>query len=271
MTDTPQLLLCDCAGSMRPDGRAIEAGCGIACGKVQSGLCRGEAQAAIAALKTGPVIIACGQEAETFRELAEDLDVPPPLTVDIRDRAGWSDDAAGPKMAALIAEARLPAPALPTMDVASEGVCLVYGAGDVALAAAERLAGVLTVTCMLADAAEATVPGVDVVSGRIRRAEGALGRFTLEVDRFAELAPSGRGARAFGAPVDGARSACDLIVDLSGGAPLFPAAHKRDGYLRADPGRAARACSRRRRVAPAGRRRGTPRAAPDRVGPPRRA
>src|SRR6185437_6433435 len=28
---------------------------------------------------------------------------------------------------------------------------------------------------------------------------------------------------------------CDLIVDLSGGAPLFPAHDLRDGYLRADP------------------------------------
>ena len=47
--------------------------------------------------------------------------------------------------------------------------------------------------------------------------------------------PGGR-ARAFSAPRDGGRSECDIIVDLSGGRPLFPAAHKRDGYLRADPG-----------------------------------
>ena len=31
-------------------------------------------------------------------------------------------------------------------------------------------------------------------------------------------------------------SRCDLVLDLSGGAPLFPAADLRDGYLRADPG-----------------------------------
>jgi ferredoxin len=39
----------------------------------------------------------------------------------------------------------------------------------------------------------------------------------------------------FGAPRNGAVSHCDLVVDLSGGAPLFPAADLRDGYLRADP------------------------------------
>ena len=31
-------------------------------------------------------------------------------------------------------------------------------------------------------------------------------------------------------------SRCDILIDLSGGAPLFPAADLRDGYLRADPG-----------------------------------
>jgi ferredoxin len=34
-------------------------------------------------------------------------------------------------------------------------------------------------------------------------------------------------------------SRCDLVVDLSGGAPLFPAHELRDGYLRADPEDAA--------------------------------
>ena len=51
--------------------------------------------------------------------------------------------------------------------------------------------------------------------------------------------PSSRGALAFGAPQNGARSACDVIVDLSGGAALFPPPEKRDGYLNPDPGNAA--------------------------------
>src|SRR5205085_11498679 len=40
----------------------------------------------------------------------------------------------------------------------------------------------------------------------------------------------------FEPPRNGAVSNCDLILDLSGAAPLFPAADLRDGYLRADPG-----------------------------------
>ena len=49
-------------------------------------------------------------------------------------------------------------------------------------------------------------------------------------------APSSRGALAFGPARNGAVSRCDIVLDLSGGAPLFPAADLRDGYLRADPG-----------------------------------
>src|SRR6185312_7445600 len=35
---------------------------------------------------------------------------------------------------------------------------------------------------------------------------------------------------------DGAVSRCDILLDVSGEPPLFPAADLRDGYLRADPG-----------------------------------
>src|SRR5262249_40701672 len=55
----------------------------------------------------------------------------------------------------------------------------------------------------------------------------------------AQPAPSSRGAFAFGAPRDGAVSQCDIVLDISGRAPLFTAPDLRDGYLRADPGDAA--------------------------------
>jgi ferredoxin len=241
MSDTtPQLLLCDCTGTMRPDAGAIAKGSGLACDKVHTHLCRAQASVAVEALKSGaPVIVACGQEAPAFLELAEELDAADRLLcVDIRDRAGWSDDKAGPKMAALIAEARLAPPQVPLMEVSSEGLCLVYGAGDTALDAAARLAPLLSVTCVLSAPAEVTSASaeIDIVTGRIRDASGALGQFALEIDAFAELTPAGRGPRRFADPRDGAKSECDIIVDLSGGQPLFPAHHKRDGYLRADPG-----------------------------------
>lgn len=239
-TNSPHLLLCDCTGTMRPDPEAIAKGCGLSCGQVHTHLCRAQAAVAVSALESGgPVIVACGQEAPAFMDLAEELDAAGRLTcVDIRDRAGWSDDASGPKMAALIAEARLGPPDLPSMDVESGGLCMVYGAADMALEAAGRLATSLSVTCVLSEPAEVAAPpaDIDIVTGRVRSAHGALGQFALEIDAFAELDPAGRGPRGFADPREGAKSECDIIVDLSGGQPLFPAHHKRDGYLRADPG-----------------------------------
>ena len=239
------VLLCSCTGTFGPDAEAIAQGCGVRCSRVHHYLCRDEAAAATAALQAAgeagsEVIIACGQEAAAFAALAEEAGAAGRLTcVDIRDRAGWSDDGrAGPKMAALVAEARLAAPPVPSIDVSSAGTCLVYGPAELAAPAAARLAPLLAVTLMLTEPEEVILPAgaeLDVVSGRIRSAAGALGRFAVEVDRFAELLPGGR-ARAFSAPRDGGRSECDIIVDLSGGRPLFPAHHKRDGYLRADPG-----------------------------------
>ncbi|GMG84231.1 4Fe-4S binding protein [Paralimibaculum aggregatum] len=239
--DKARLLLCDCRGSMAPDAAAIARGTGLACSRLHAELCRAEAGVVAEALsRPGPVLVACEQEAARFAEIAEDAAAMERLGwVDIRDRAGWAGpgEAVGPKMAALVADARLPAPDLPLFDVESAGLCLVYGAEAVALPAAARLAEVLTVTVMLTDRPEIAAPpaGADVVTGRIRNLAGSLGRFELTVDAFAELAPAGRGARAFGKPADGARSACDIVVDLSGGTPLVPAPEKRDGYLRADP------------------------------------
>jgi ferredoxin len=49
-------------------------------------------------------------------------------------------------------------------------------------------------------------------------------------------APSSRGTLTFGTARNDATSRCDIVLDLSGGTPLFPAPDLRDGYLRADPG-----------------------------------
>jgi hypothetical protein len=75
-----------------------------------------------------------------------------------------------------------------------------------------------------------------VVKGRIQSAKGYLGAFDIVVDDYAVPEPSSRGSLRFGAARNGAKSRCDILLDISGGASLFPAADLRDGYLRADPG-----------------------------------
>src|SRR5260370_7644912 len=80
------------------------------------------------------------------------------------------------------------------------------------------------------------VTAFPVVQGRIRSAKGHLGAFELTIDDYAQPSPSSRSALGFGPARDGAVSRCDIVLDLSGGAPLFSAPDLRDGYLRADPG-----------------------------------
>jgi len=233
------LLLCDCLGSQSVDAVSIEQSCGMACSKVNTALYTDQIDLAAKAIAAGDVTIACQQERRRFEDLATELEVEAPGFVDIRDRAGWHDDAgdATPKMAALVAEAHLAAPSPRVMDVVSEGTCLVIGQAELALDVADKLAETLAVTVLLHDVSDVPVdPRFDVVAGRIRKAAGALGNFTLTLDGLQMQVPGGRGTPDFTAPRDGALSQCDIILDLSGGTSLFPAPHKRDGYLRADPG-----------------------------------
>ena len=161
--------------------------------------------------------------------------------VNVRETAGWSSQAAdaGPKMAALLAAAAEPMPEVPVVTLTSEGVILVYGRDEQAIEAANLLKDHLDVTVMITKPAALTpgrINAFPVVKGTIRSAKGHLGAFEIVVDDFAAPAPSSRGALAFGAARDGAVSQCDIILDMSGGAPLFSAHDLRDGYLRADPG-----------------------------------
>ena len=215
---TRSLILCDCSGSQKLDAETIGSACGAACSRIHTALCTTELEAAATAMENGDVVVACGQEQETFRLLAEELGVESPGFVDLRDRAGWSDegDAAGPKMAALAAEALLPVPPTPSVDVISEGVCFVLGAADVVADLAERLNPILAVTALVTEGDLPVSRDYDVVRGRVARLTGALGGFELRLDALQMLEPGGRGAFSMTAPRDGATSRCDIILDLTG-------------------------------------------------------
>ena len=239
MTTVKTLLLCSCEGSMTLDPETAQAATGAESVRRVDRLCTGDLDVAAKALADGDTMIACAQMATLFDELAEDLQTAPALTTDIRDRAGWTADKnAHAKQAALLAAARLPVASTPTRDIISEGTCLILGASDVALPAADALADTLAITVLLSDAPDDLTPSgaYDIATGHIRSATGALSAFAVTVDRFATASPGGRGAARFSAPKDGATSTCDIILDLRGDGPLFPADHKRDGYVRADPG-----------------------------------
>jgi len=235
---TKRIVLCSCAGSQSFAPDTIGAATGLACSKVHAALCTDEIGAAAKALEGGDVVIACQQERARFEELAAELGVDVPGFVDLRDRAGWSDEGAqaAAKMAALAAEAVLPAPEGKALDVVSEGLCLIVGPGDVALAAADQVASALSVTVLVTDDADLPLTrSVEVIHGRLKRVQGALGGFKVTIDGLQQLDPAGRGAFGLTPPRDGGVSDCDVLIDLTGGQPFVPAPDKREGYLRADP------------------------------------
>ncbi|GAA4219578.1 ferredoxin [Sagittula marina] len=233
------LITCDCLGTYDLDADGLSQASGLDVRAPCSALCTREIDLAAEALTSGDVIFSCTQEEATFTALADELGLAPPALLDLRDRAGWSDDGATklPKMSALLAEAQLPAAPEKTFDILSEGMCLILGSPDVALAAADQLKDHLGLTVLLPDGSE--VPDTrafDVITGTLRRASGALGRFEVVIDALRMVDPAGRGPLTLTDPRDGGTATCDILLDLRGESPLFPAHEKRDGYLRADPG-----------------------------------
>ncbi|MES2600716.1 MAG: 4Fe-4S binding protein [Pseudomonadota bacterium] len=235
-----RLLVCSCEMTMPLDAQAIGRGCTAHMTQANQ-LCGLDLAQFKAALTEGEAItVACTQEAPLFKEVAEEFPDIPLTFVNIRETGGWSKDAAaaGPKAAALIAAASEEMPPILLVTLESSGVTLIYGHDDVAIDAAKRLADRLDITVVLTKPGDITPRAVNefpVLKGTIRNARGYLGNFELAIDDYALPAPSSRSKLVFGASRNGATSTCDLILDLSGGLPLFPAHELRPGYLRADP------------------------------------
>ena len=232
-----KLVLCDCLGSQSLDADAIAKGSGLACSKVYTSLCMDQLGEAAKEIASGDAIIACEQERARFEELAAEIEAEVAGFVDLRDRAGWGDTPAPAKMAALAAEAALELPIGKSVDVISEGTCLILG-GEAALQAAGELCETLAVTVLISGDDIPTDRRFDCVTGRIKSANGALGGFQVTFDDLRQVVAGGRGALGWSEPLNGATSDCDIILDLRGDTPLFPAPEKREGYLRADPSHA---------------------------------
>jgi ferredoxin len=185
-------LICDCNKTMPLDPKGLGAVLNENL-TLHSTLCRREAGAFQQALGQGEdVVVACTQEARLFGEIAEQTEGAksvPIRFVNIRETGGWSKDAAKamPKMAALLAAARLPDPEpVPTVTYKSAGRLLIIGPLDAAERAAELLADTLDVSIF------STGPGTDggmqerrypVLAGRIEALTGWLGAFELKWQR----------------------------------------------------------------------------------------
>ena len=166
----------------------------------------------------------------------------PSLTfTNIRERAGWCDakPAALPKMAALLAEAAHAAK--PT------GVTTLALRGRVPrLRPRPGRARRRRRACRSPQRHRAAARGRRRAAARHRlgadlqgphphapRAISAPSRSRSTATRRCCPPPGARSSSCM--PRDGASSTCDIIFDMSGGAPLFADAQRRDGYLRVDP------------------------------------
>jgi ferredoxin len=159
---------------------------------LHSTLCRREAGSFQKAIQgSDDVVVACTQEKRLFTELAEQTEgaVSVIKFVNIRETGGWSRDAAQamPKIAALLAAARLPEPEpVPTVTYKSAGRLLVIGALDAAERAAAVLEDVLDVTLFTqgpGNGAVAQERRYPVLSGQIDQLSGWLGAFELRWTR----------------------------------------------------------------------------------------
>ncbi|MBT3305137.1 MAG: 4Fe-4S binding protein [Alphaproteobacteria bacterium] len=256
-----EVLVCNCEGTMTIDGKAVAKACAVAPDAKASGdlsvanhLCRAEIEEFQRVAKGADgLLVACTQEAPLFLEALDDFGIEAPAIrfANIREKAGWSKDAGGTaaqktdmtaKIAALLAEATLDIEDSNSVTMTSEGVLVILGSDDHALEAAAKLSNRLDVTVILEPGTQASSPrvmDVPVFTGRITGAEGHLGQFRVSVEDFVPASPSSKGGLKFdGAPQKGTSEA-DLILDLRGGASLFPAPEKRDGYFNPDPGNPA--------------------------------
>jgi ferredoxin len=248
MSESRIAFVCSCEDTMELDGKALSKGCQARGAELRTAeqLCRSQLDRFLAALEQGrPVTVACTQEAPLFQQEAEAAGFAAALDfVNVREQAGWSREGAeaGPKMAGLLAAAAVPMPPVPLVSLESQGVCLVLGRDEVALEAARALQEKLDLTVLLTGEAAVTPARrveFPVLKGVARGATGWLGNFTVTVDQAAAASPASRTHYLWGEGRNGTTSRCDIILDLTGRAPLFPSHELRQGYLRADPRDAA--------------------------------
>jgi len=153
-------------------------------------LCRRDAPAFQKACRSSDdLVVACTQESRLFTELSEQtegavsLDVRPIRFVNIRETGGWGREAAQatPKMAALLAAARLPdAEPVPTVTYQSAGRLLIIGALEQAERAAALVADALDVTLFATGGAGMQARRFPVIAGDLPQVRGWLGAFDVQ-------------------------------------------------------------------------------------------
>lgn len=181
-----QIRLCDCNRSFRLDAPATAGeGAALAC---HHALCAHELPVIEADLAAGrDVLLSCTQEVALFDEVAQAAGAPGRIRFfDLRASAGWSEESAdaAPKIAALVAAARLPEPdPVPAVEVRAGRNLLIIGEAGAALGWAERLGERFDPAVLItARAGDVDLPArrnFPVWSGQVLGIRGHLGAFDV--------------------------------------------------------------------------------------------
>jgi ferredoxin len=184
--------LCNCNRSLplaADTAEKLGAALGAQTLSVSRQLCSRDSQSFLQALKgSGTTVVGCTQERPLFNELAqEDKAGMPVRFVDLKSITGHREPAGRvlPKMAALLADAALPAAEpVPAVHYLSKGRVLIIGASEAALRWAEALQDQLQVQVLLTGRAAGTALPIErrypVVSGSDVAVQGWLGAFRVE-------------------------------------------------------------------------------------------
>lgn len=180
--------LCSCNGTMRLDADRLAEVLRLETPLVVAdSLCRRQVDSFRGGLDgTAPTLVACTQEAALFQELADEAGFDGGIAfTNIREFAAWSKEgeSAHPKIAALLAMARLPEPEpVPAVSFRSQGATLIVGPLEAALTWAEQLKHKLDVSVLATDA-RGSLPHVRdfaVWFGKSINVNGFLGEFNVD-------------------------------------------------------------------------------------------
>ena len=96
--DNKKILICNCENTMEIDEEALSKCCNLEnkC-KVYNNLCGSEIDVVLEQITSSDkenknLLIACTQQEEVFENLAEENNLQPPGTLNIREYAGWSKE-----------------------------------------------------------------------------------------------------------------------------------------------------------------------------------
>lgn len=125
-----------------------------------------------------------------------------------------------------------------SLEIQSDGMCLIYGEGDICLELGKALAPHLTIAILFKqppDIINTVSDDIYIAKGKITHVKGSLGNFQYEIKDYAPLNISTKDKLLFEPVETHKTTSSSLFIDLSDGPTLLPGGDRRDGYYPLNP------------------------------------